>query len=212
MDVQTNHNFYNEIMSLAALKSILGFEDKSVPSANDRLFKPDQNMTRGQAVKTLVLAFNIPLKVSDAASSVAHFSDVPQTSPYYPYIEAAYQAGLVSGYKDGTFKPEQAITRGDLVKMVARAAGWELARPAKPTFTDLSLDSPFYLYVETAAAQGILGDIAAAGGTFQAAREATRGETAAIIARAMPSPNATLPDSLDSILGKLLGPDKQTRK
>jgi len=50
-----------------------------------------------------------------------HFSDVPQDSVYYAEVETAYRKGLVNGYEDGTFRPEQPITRGALVKMVVQA-------------------------------------------------------------------------------------------
>jgi hypothetical protein len=196
-DVTTKHRFHSEISSLAALKVVSGVTS----GYEDGSFKPEDSMTRGQAVKTLVLAFNIQLGTSSEGSSVAHFSDVSPTSPYYPYVEAAYREGLVSGYKDGTFQPEQAITRGALIKMAVAAAvqgaGWALVKPQTPTFADVSADSPLYAYIETAAARGILADVAAPGGSFQAEKAATRGESAALVARAMPSPISNLPESLE---------------
>jgi hypothetical protein len=195
-DVQSGHKFYNEIMSMAALNAVTGYEDGT--------FRPDEKMTRGQAVKALVQAFAIPRDTGSEANSVAHFSDVPQGSPYFEYIEAAYRAGLVSGYKDGTFKPEQVITRGAVVKLAVEAAGWELVKPLQPTFTDVSANSLLYLYVETAASHGILDDVASPGDSFQADKAATRGESAAMIIRARPSPTSDLPESLEALLGKLL--------
>jgi hypothetical protein len=190
--VQPDHKFYNEIMSLSALNIASGYEDGS--------FRPQKNMTRGAVAKMLIQAFDIPVETS----STPHFSDVPQDSPYFPYVEAASKQGLVSGYKDGTFKLEQAITRGALAKMVVQAAGWELVKPEKPTFTDVSADSPFYSYVETVVVHGILTDVAASGGSFQADKDATRGASAAMVARAMPLPISNLPKRLEALLGKLL--------
>ena len=191
-DAQPDHKFYNEIMSLAALGVVSGYGDGT--------FKPDASIKRGQAVKLLVQAFNIPL----VSSKEPRFSDVPGSSRYYTYVEAAYNSGLVSGYKDGTFKPDQTITQGAALKMVVQAAGWELVEPERPSFTDVSADSPFYPYVEAATAHDILTDIALAGGAFDPGNEATRGETAAMIARAMPSPLSNLPNSLESMQKQLL--------
>lgn len=199
-DVQPTYKFYDEVKSLSALNLVSGYEDGS--------FKPDEKMARGSAVKLLVQTFDIPVE----AGSTQHFADVPPGSPYFAYVEAAYKKGLVNGYKDGTFRPEGAITRGALVKMAVQAAGWELVKPQKPTFRDVGADSPFYSYVETAAAHGILDNVAAPGGLFQAGKEATRGETAAIIARAMPSPISRPPKSLEALLRKLLGLDNQTQR
>ena len=135
-----------------ALKVITGYEDSTLLPGQGGLFRPEENMTRGLAVKTLVQAFGIPL----GTDSASHFSDVPPGSPYAVFIETAYMHGLASGYKDGTFRPEQSITRGALVKMAVQSAGWELAKPEKPTFTDVDSGSPLYPYVEAAAAHAIL--------------------------------------------------------
>lgn len=191
-DVPPEYKFYDEIMSLEALKVVSGYGDST--------FRPEESMTRGEAVKTLVLAFDIPT----GASSVAHFSDVPPNAPFFAYVEAAYKKGLVGGYKDGTFKPEQAITRGALVKIVVQAAGWELVKPQNPTFSDMTLDSPLYSYVETAVAHGLLDDVAVAGGSFQSDMAATRGESAAMIARAMSSSTSDLSESVKTLIRKLL--------
>ncbi len=157
-DMQPDNKFYNEVMSLEALGIVSGYEDACLHSAPGTLFKPDASMARGSALKMLVQAFNISLE----AGKVSHFSDVPPGSPYCPYVEAAYQKGLVIGYKDGTFKPEQGITRGSIVKVVVQAAGWELVKPEIPTFTDVGVDSALYPYIETANAYGLLTDVAIA--------------------------------------------------
>jgi hypothetical protein len=199
-DVQPGSKFYDELMSLTALKVVSGYADGT--------FRPEQSMTRGSAVKMLVQAFDIPIEASTGSGQ--HFADVPPDSLYFTYVEAAYKKGLVSGYTDGTFRPEQATTRGALVKMAVVAAGWQPVKPVKPTFTDVGADSPFYPFVEAAVAHGILDNVAAPGGPFQADKEATRGESAAIIARAMPPPTSGLPKSLESLLRKLL--DNQLSK
>jgi hypothetical protein len=50
-----------------------------------------------------------------------HFTDVPPTDPFYCYIETAYNAGLISGYSDGTFRPGNSATRGQICKIVYQA-------------------------------------------------------------------------------------------
>jgi hypothetical protein len=181
-------------MSLSALNIASGYEDGT--------YRPEESMTRGLATEMLVQAFDIPLQ----ASTVQHFGDVPTSSPYFPYVEAAYARGLISGYKDGTFRLEQAITRGALIQVVVQAAGWELVKPQKPTFSDVGSDSPLYVYVETASAHGVLVDVAMPDGPFQPDQEATRGETAAFIARTMPAPtfNSGVPMNVETRLKELL--------
>jgi hypothetical protein len=58
--------------------------------------------------------------------------------------------------------------------------------------------------VETAVAHGILQNVVSPGGSFQSEKAATSGETAALIARAMPAPVSNLLKSLEGLLRKLL--------
>lgn len=54
-------------------------------------------------------------------SRLATYSDVPSTYPQYYTIEAATRLGLMSGYPDGTFKPNQAVTRAELADVATRS-------------------------------------------------------------------------------------------
>lgn len=48
------------------------------------------------------------------------FKDVPETHPKYSHIKACYKAGLIKGFSDGTFRPDEPITRGDLCIVMNR--------------------------------------------------------------------------------------------
>ena len=56
----------------------------------------------------------------DFKSSNNVFSDVPKDYPYAEAIDWAYSTGLIKGYEDGTFKPNQVITRQELAVMLHR--------------------------------------------------------------------------------------------
>lgn len=49
------------------------------------------------------------------------FSDVYTTDPYYTAIEYIKNNGIANGYPDGTFKPENSITRGEFTKIIINA-------------------------------------------------------------------------------------------
>ena len=51
------------------------------------------------------------------------FTDVPVDSVYYKAVEWAYKQGLVKGYADGTFRPEEPLTRGQYCIIQWREAG-----------------------------------------------------------------------------------------
>jgi hypothetical protein len=93
------------------------------------------------------------------------FSDV-QLSDYF-YTPVLYLAcrGVVGGYSDGTFRPYNNTTRGQLSKMVVLAYALPIQTPAAGgyTFADNPAGSTFFDYIETAAARGIVGGYACGG-------------------------------------------------
>src|SRR5439155_18199129 len=116
----------------------------------DGTFKPSNTATRAQVAKVIVLAFGLPLE----PAGTQHFSDVPADSPLFMYIETAYSRGILSGYADGTFKPNAGVTREEIARMVIQAAGLPLLNPSRASFSDVPENSTFYQYIETAKAAG----------------------------------------------------------
>ncbi|MGI8587140.1 MAG: S-layer homology domain-containing protein [Chloroflexia bacterium] len=105
-DVPPAHPFYQVIETAYAHGIISGYSDGT--------FAPYNNVTRGQIAKIVVLARGWPL----LNPSTAHFSDVPIGSTFYQVIETAYAHGIISGYSDGTFRPNTPATRGQVSKIV----------------------------------------------------------------------------------------------
>ncbi|KUP26141.1 S-layer homology domain-containing protein [Paenibacillus sp. DMB5] len=79
------------------------------------VFKPDQNITRAEWVALVNRVFN--LQTVAAANS---FSDVEQGKAYYSEVMKAVSAGYVSGYSDGTFHPQQIVSRQEAAVMLYR--------------------------------------------------------------------------------------------
>jgi S-layer homology domain len=74
---------------------------------------------------------------------------VPAGSTFYVYIRCLACNGIISGYPDGTFKPNNDVTRGQIVKMISNAAGWQDPIPPDQwTFQDVPPGSTFWIYVE----------------------------------------------------------------
>src|SRR5207253_10542986 len=120
--------------------------------------------------KIVVLAFGYPL----VAPEGQRFSDVPVGDPFSSYIETAYANGLVSGYMDGTFRPANNVTRGQLAKIAVQAAKLKPNNPEIPAFSDVPAGSTFYPYIETAYSHGLLNGYP--DGTFRAGEQANRGQ------------------------------------
>jgi len=72
----------------------------------------------------------------------AHFSDVPYGSTFYQYIETAVCHQIIGGYNDGTFRPGEPATRGQISKIVCLAARNEgVCVPPVPTHV-VKLEAP----------------------------------------------------------------------
>jgi len=85
----------------------------------DGSFKPDRALTRAELATLLVRARDIDLP--DVIGKP--FPDVAKTHWAARYISAAAEMGLVEGYPDGTFRPNNKITRAEGVLVLSRFEG-----------------------------------------------------------------------------------------
>ena len=109
------------------------------------------------------------------------YSDVPPGSTFYSFITCLANRNIIAGYADNTFRPGNSVTRGQLAKIVANAAGY--SEPVSgQTFSDVPPGSPFYEFVERMASRGVIGGYA--DGTFRPGANATRGQISKIVANA----------------------------
>ncbi len=95
-----------------------------------------------------------------SATALAKFSDVPSNHPYAEAIEFVQQTGIVEGYEDGTFKPDQVINRAEFTKIVIGAyylpEDWENCFQGLIKFTDTPGDW-YAPYLCVAIGDGIIG-------------------------------------------------------
>lgn len=173
-DVLPSDYFYEPVRYLYCRGVISGY--------NDNTFRPYNSTTRGQLTKIVVLGFGLAIYIPTTPT----FSDVAIDHPFYQYIETAAHNNLVSGYSDGTFRPFNNVTRGQLSKIVVEAAGWVIYAPPSPTFSDVPTDHPFYQYIETAYQHGIISGYS--DGTFRPYNDATRGQISKIVYNALVQP------------------------
>ncbi|MEO8289177.1 MAG: S-layer homology domain-containing protein [Chloroflexota bacterium] len=83
------------------------------------------------------------------------FTDVPEGSTFYPFVRCLACRGIVSGYPDGTFRPNNNVTRGQLAKIVSNAAGFH--EPSGiPLFEDVAPGSTFYDFVQRLASRAYI--------------------------------------------------------
>ncbi len=104
-DVPSSHWAYTEIESLKAAGVIDGYADGT--------FRPAASLTRAQLVKLVAVLGDL-----SAGSGAQRFSDVPTTHWAFAEIEGLAQLGVLEGYGDGTFRPDQPATRFHAAKLI----------------------------------------------------------------------------------------------
>ncbi|MCS1391235.1 S-layer homology domain-containing protein [Lysinibacillus boronitolerans] len=136
-DINQYTDHYNDILKLYSQGVIKGFADNT--------FRPDVNVTRGQAAKMLATVLKLDTKnIQDP-----YFKDVPKGSEYYKYVAALQNAGIMSGYSNGTFMPNEVITRGELAKMVVVGFHLEVSQNYNNIFKDVNSQTSNALYIQT---------------------------------------------------------------
>ncbi len=122
------------------------------------------------------------------------FSDVPSTNTFYANIRCLACRGIVSGYSDGTFRPNNQVTRGQLAKMVSNSAGFS-EDPNPQIFQDVPPTQTFYDFINRLTRRGhMTGYVCGGPGEpcippgnmpyFRPQANATRGQTSKIVSNA----------------------------
>ena len=120
----------------------------------DGTFHPSEEVTRAQMAVFLARA----LARGDAnvkASGTQKYSDVPTTYWAYKYIDYLYNNTTIRGYPDGTFKPEEKVTRAQLAVFICKALNLEPYDKIEPSFPDVKKDYWAYGYIERVNYMGI---------------------------------------------------------
>ncbi len=131
------------------------------------------------------------LPLPAALPACGFFFDVPPDSWPAAYISYLTCRGIVGGYPDSTFRPNNNVTRGQLMKMVVNTMNWPLVAPPQPTFRDVPAANTFYAFVETAVAHAIISGYPCGtpgepcpGLYFRPTNNITRGQLSKVIALA----------------------------
>ena len=173
-DVYPSQYFYTAVNWLTCRGIVSGYPDNN--------FRPGNTATRAQIVKMVVLGHGWPLHEPGQPT----FNDVLPGDWSYGYVEAGVLHGVIGGYADGSFRPNNPVTRGQLCKILVLAGQWALEAPVEPHFSDVPPGSTFYPYVETAHAHGIISGYA--DGTFRPSNHATRGQLSKMLYVALTQP------------------------
>ncbi|MBP1963780.1 S-layer homology domain-containing protein [Paenibacillus aceris] len=160
-----------------AEKSIIELVQKgSINGYPDGTFKPNENITRAEFVSMIVKAFNLKEQVGKVfADTSSHWAK--------SFIATAASQGIVNGYTDTTFGPDDSISREQMAAIIVRAA--QINSVAEATaYTDNSEISEWAkAAISTANSARLMNGYE--DGTIRPKGNTTRAEAATVILRAL---------------------------
>lgn len=121
-DVPTDAWYAKAVNTLSSLGMLGGYPDGT--------FRPDAPITRAEFA-AIALAF-----AYDPASAICSYTDVNTSAWYYTYVAQATTYGWISGYPDGSFRPNNSITRAEVAVIVNNMLG----RNADESYIDRNAD------------------------------------------------------------------------
>lgn len=137
-------------------------------------FGPANNITRAEVAQAFYR-----LLLDQSHSQSPSFPDVAADAWYHEAVVTLAAKGIITGYEDGTFRPEQPITRSEFAAIAARFA--KASTDKALTFPDVPADAWYRGAVQTAVSYGWINGYE--DGTFRPEQPIGRAETAAIINR-----------------------------
>lgn len=109
-------------------------------------------------LKKLIASIAAITVALSTVSFAATYTDVAEDSAYYEAVESLSKLGIVTGDPDGTYRPEDTVTRAEMAALIARIQGYdETAKgSANTVFTDVPASHWASGYIAQANNQGIV--------------------------------------------------------
>lgn len=169
-DDTRDHWAKNYIAALTQRGILTGYGDKT--------FKPDMGVTREEIAVILTRALG--LEAAASVAPVTSFNDRSYISSWaIDAVNVMVQYGIYEGYDDGYFRPQQVISREELVAVVIRIFSGDLAK-SELSYTDKDQIGEWAReYLEKAAGLSLVEGYP--DGSFKPARTITRAEASKVI-------------------------------
>nr|WP_275690991.1 glycerophosphodiester phosphodiesterase family protein [Paenibacillus aceris] len=189
--VENNKSFHDLKDHWAKMDIELLANKLVVEGVDDNRFEADRSITRAEFAALLVRALGL-----DYAASTIDFKDITANDWFGQAVGTAAAAGLLSGYEDGTFRPNKEITREEQAAMVIRAMKYAGIDPSVTSAQQAAALAPFedadrivWAKAEMAAAvqAGLMNGMTA--NTLASDGYATRAQTAAMLKRLLVKAN-----------------------
>jgi hypothetical protein len=99
------------------------------------------------------------IQAASCTTAVATFPDVPNTNPFFHYVQTIYQLGITGGCAGGNYCPGNPVTRAQMAVFLLKSkeGAAYVPPPCTGDFPDVPCSSPFAPWIEELAARGITG-------------------------------------------------------
>ncbi|HBL81415.1 MAG TPA: hypothetical protein DD391_02250 [Clostridiales bacterium] len=147
----------------------------------DGTFQPDGDMTRAEAAAIFARLISEE-KTENISGTKNNFTDVKSNEWYAGYISYLEKYGIIKGYADNTFRPDEAVTRAEFVSMTVRYYGLfdKVSYPANTTkYSDIN--GKHWAIKDISFAKNIGWLNGYADGTFRPDNNITRAEVVTVV-------------------------------
>jgi trimeric autotransporter adhesin len=155
-------------------------EQNIISGYPDGTFRPDVTVTRGEAAIMIARAKGL---IGEGETPKVDFSDVTASSKAYEAIAKLADKGIISGYEDGTYRPDKKVKRGEMAVILTKAFDLELGDGEGTPFTDVSSKTAVGPYVEAIYNAKITNGVKT--NSFGVSQETKRGDFAKFVYEAM---------------------------
>ncbi|MBU8905935.1 S-layer homology domain-containing protein [Desertibacillus haloalkaliphilus] len=138
--------------------------------------------TASATVVTTVATPVAPNSVVNADGSEVSFADVSGHAYYEEPIQALVDKGIIKGYADGTFKPDNRVTRAEVAQIIVDTLDIDTTNVTSPGFTDVDVDDWYYGSIAALVEKGIVNGYK--DGSYNPNGSITRAEMAKVLVEA----------------------------
>ncbi|MDN4492475.1 5'-nucleotidase C-terminal domain-containing protein [Ureibacillus aquaedulcis] len=93
---------------------------------------------------TAALASSVLVVTPQQTHAASPFKDVSTSNTHYESILKLSELGIINGYKDGTYKPNADVTRGQVAQLLAKTLKLDTENPKDPGFKDVTKANSYY--------------------------------------------------------------------
>jgi len=159
--LQVEAGFFSDVSSgNPHIKGIEYFYAKNISKGyEDGTFKPDQLVTRAEALKFIYKSKDTFAKITGGQ---VDFADVEAGQWYVPYVAKAFKEGVVKGFGENRFGPNENVTRTQFLKMLFKVHGIDVdqyvSQAQSLEYEDIDKEAWYMPYLYFARGNSIVGE------------------------------------------------------